>query len=149
MPSFRQLSPADTRASRATGANRGKATRPEVVLRGALLERGLEFREHGDDLPGIPDFVFERGGLVVFCDGDFWHGRNWAERRARLSRGHNAGYWVKKISRNRARDRRVVRCLREQGWTVLRIWESDVMQDPTGAVESVNLLMRHSIIRRD
>jgi DNA mismatch endonuclease (patch repair protein) len=46
------------------------------------------------ELPGKPDIVFYGARLAVFCDGDFWHGRNWPERKRKLSRGSNSEYWV-------------------------------------------------------
>lgn len=75
---------------------------------------------------GRPDFVFRFARLVVFVDGDFWHGRRFQERRQRLQRGHNASYWIAKIASNKARDRRVTATLRREGWLVIRLWESDV-----------------------
>jgi DNA mismatch endonuclease (patch repair protein) len=63
---------------------------------------------------------------VIFVDGDFWHGRNLAKRLAKLSKGHNSGYWVRKIKSNVARDRRVCRQLRALGWRVIRVWETDI-----------------------
>jgi len=77
-------------------------------------------------LPGKPDLVFHRVRLVVFVDGDFWHGRGFAARRRKLATGHNAAYWVAKIAANRRRDRRQTDALRRSGWRVVRVWESDV-----------------------
>jgi G:T-mismatch repair DNA endonuclease (very short patch repair protein) len=65
----------------------------------------------------------------VFCDGDFWHGRDWLQRRRRLAKGSNAPYWLDKIATNRMRDRRVNRQIRRRGWTVVRIWETDILAD--------------------
>jgi DNA mismatch endonuclease (patch repair protein) len=73
----------------------------------------------------------------VFCDGDFWHGRHWQTRKDKLAAGWNAAYWVAKIARNRRRDRQVSRHLRVLGWTVVRLWESDVCRDPRKAVAKV------------
>lgn len=73
--------------------------------------------------------------MVVFCDGDFWHGKNWEERRKKLERGANASYWVAKIQRNRDRDKKNTEELEQQGWKVLRYWESEIHQD-TQAVAS-------------
>jgi DNA mismatch endonuclease (patch repair protein) len=81
------------------------------------------------DLPGRPDIVFVGARVAVFCDGDFWHGRNLRERVRKLKRGHNAPYWVTKITSNVARDRRHDRDLVEEGWLVLRFWESDIHRD--------------------
>lgn len=73
--------------------------------------------------------MFSKERIVVFCDGDFWHGRNLTERLAKLSRGHNASYWVAKIERNAARDRLQTKALQAGGWTVLRFWETDILRD--------------------
>jgi DNA mismatch endonuclease (patch repair protein) len=71
-------------------------------------------------LPGKPDFVFRRARVVVFVDGDFWHGN---PRRYRLPKS-NIEYWQKKIEGNRARDKEITRTLKRLGWRVIRIWES-------------------------
>jgi DNA mismatch endonuclease (patch repair protein) len=79
---------------------------------------------------GVPDLVFPRQRVAVFCDGDFWHGRRWKRLNCQLLTGTNAPYWSAKISSNIERDRRVTRTLRRQGWTVLRYWESDIKKKP-------------------
>jgi DNA mismatch endonuclease (patch repair protein) len=81
-------------------------------------------------LPGKPDIVFVRQRLAIFCDGDFWHGRKWSKDRIRLHAGPNASYWVEKIKGNIARDKRRNRELKQLGWKVLRVWESDIRKDP-------------------
>jgi DNA mismatch endonuclease (patch repair protein) len=73
--------------------------------------------------------VFARCRVVVFCDGDFWHGRDLEERCRKLERGHNAVYWVAKIRRNVARDRQQMEALRRDGWKVIRIWEKDILSN--------------------
>jgi DNA mismatch endonuclease (patch repair protein) len=103
----------------------------------ALRARGLGFRTNYASLPGRPDIVFNGARLVVFCDGDFWHGRNLSQRLRKLSRGHNAAYWVAKIQGNAARDRRNSRALREAGWTVLRVWETDINRNPHAVAAKV------------
>ena len=67
---------------------------------------------------------------MIFCDGDFWHGKDWGSRKAKLSRGNNAAYWIAKIERNMARDLDVAAELRSRGWIVLRFWESEIRRDP-------------------
>lgn len=81
---------------------------------------------------------------MVFCDGDFWHGRNLTARLERLARGHNADYWVAKIRANVARDRANTNALTNLGWTVIRIWEKDIARSPGKAAEKVKLLVRRS-----
>jgi DNA mismatch endonuclease (patch repair protein) len=73
----------------------------------------------------------------VFCDGDFWHGRDLAVRLAKLAKGHNAPYWVAKIQTNVARDRRHDAALAANGWTVLRYWESDVIRNASAIASEV------------
>jgi DNA mismatch endonuclease (patch repair protein) len=134
VPSYKQFSPASAAASRAKRANRSEGGRAEQLLRQTLWREGLRFRKHVQGLPGRPDVVFLRPKLCVFCDGDFWHGRNWPELREQLQRGANAEYWEAKIGRNIERDREQTRLLQSMGWRVLRLWETDVMSDPDAAV---------------
>ena len=90
-------------------------------------------------LPGRPDLVFSRKRLIVFCDGDFWHGRNWPLLRRALQRRANSTYWTAKILANRNRDRRQNRALRHQGWDVVRVWETDVLARPNDVIDAVAL----------
>lgn len=129
-PSYRKLLPASSKASAAArGASKKVNTRPELALRRALWKIGLRYRTHDAALPGCPDVVFPRARVVVFCDGDFWHGRELIARIDSLRRGHNSAYWISKIKTNVERDGRNVRALEELGWRVLRFWESDVLRD--------------------
>jgi DNA mismatch endonuclease Vsr len=81
---------------------------------------GIVGWRRGIKLPGKPDFVFRRARVVVFVDGDFWHGN---PRCYRLPKS-NVEYWKKKIEGNRARDKEITRTLKRLGWRVIRIWES-------------------------
>ncbi len=129
--------PASPAASRSKRRNCAQGGRAEVALRKALWARGIRYRLHAVDLPGKPDIVLRRARIAVFVDGDFWHGRNWAERRAKLLKGNNAGYWTAKIEYNIMRDRANTATLESCGWTVIRLWERDVLQDPDLACDVV------------
>lgn len=118
-------------------AVKSKDTKPEMLLRSALWQRGLRFRVHRKDLPGRPDVVFSRQRVAVFVDGDFWHGRDWEALRPKLK----SEFWVTKILRNRERDVEQTSALTRMGWTVVRLWETDVKKDVTTAVESVLLAL--------
>lgn len=112
-----------------------KDTDPELRLRALLRCLRVRFSSHRSDLPGCPDFVVEQQGLAVFVDGDFWHGRQWKLRglrslSAQFRRCTNRAYWIQKIGRNVSRDRSNARQLRNLGWSVLRIWESDLRKRP-------------------
>jgi len=73
-------------------------------------------------LVGKPDFVFPKNKLVVFVDGCFWHGHTCLKPRDSLKKG----FWKEKIERNQARDKKVNKALRKDGWKVVRIWECEV-----------------------
>jgi DNA mismatch endonuclease (patch repair protein) len=117
--------------------NRARDTKAELLLRGALWRRGLRYRLHARELPGTPDIVFKTPKVAVFCDGDYWHGRNWKQRKVKLAKGHNASYWLSKIESNRKRDRRIAKQLGKLGWTVVRVWETEVLRDVEAAVRRV------------
>lgn len=78
-------------------------------------------------LPGKPDFVFPSQKLVVFIDGDFWHGNP----RKYRSPQSNSEYWKQKILSNQRRDRRINRLLRAKGWKVFRFWQSNLKNEVT------------------
>lgn len=106
-----------------------KNTEPELILRKALWKENLRYRVNYKKLPGKPDVVFTKYHIAVFCDGDFWHGHNWAIRGIASLEEELAGYsdfWRLKILRNMERDTEVSQVLKANGWTVIRIWESDI-----------------------
>lgn len=130
--------PASDRSSKAArGSSRKRDTRCEMLLRRALWRAGLRYRVSSKYLPGCPDIVFTKGRVAVFCDGDFWHGRNLLRRLSKLAEGHNSAYWTAKIQANSERDARNAEALCRRGWLVLRFWESDIIRDPEGIASSV------------
>jgi DNA mismatch endonuclease (patch repair protein) len=142
VPSFRGFTPSSPAASRVMRANRSNGGHAEQLLRSAIWRRGLRFRTHAARLPGKPDLVFGAAKVCVFCDGDFWHGRDWPVLRRLLKRRANAAYWIPKIAKNMARDREQARQLKALGWTVLRFWEGDILKDPDAIVQFVHATVR-------
>ena len=137
-PDYRGRVPASPRASAAArGASAKTDTRPEVRLRRLLWGLGCRYRKDVRSLPGRPDIVFPGRRVVVFCDGDFWHGRDWSARQEKLRAGTNAEYWLAKIGQNIERDRRQEALLRESGWVVLRFWESEILRDTAGVAARI------------
>jgi len=110
----------------------------------------LRYRKNVKTLPGKPDIVFGRARVAVFCDGDFWHGRNWKELKSKLRQGTNAEYWLAKIESNIERDRLNTALLEADGWSVLRLWETDIKRDPQAAAESVKkvVIERYKALER-
>ena len=136
--SIRYQSPELTR--RVMQSNRARDTKPELALRRELHARGVRYRLHPGDVVGRPDIVLRGLRLAVFVDGDFWHGNRWRLRGlARLEDDfhNNRDFWVAKITRNVQRDREVNQRLADDGWTVLRVWESDVLRDVAAAADRV------------
>jgi DNA mismatch endonuclease (patch repair protein) len=128
--------------SRVMAAVKSTGTSPEVCLLKLLRRLGYPLRPHPDDVDGSPDFVFLSERVAVFLDGDFWHGRQWRLRGLssldqQFSRCRNRSYWIKKIGCNVKRDARVNRRLRSRGWSVVRIWESDLRRNPHGCLRRV------------
>jgi DNA mismatch endonuclease (patch repair protein) len=117
---------------------RSKDTSIEVLVRSRLHRKGLRFRKHLLGLPGRPDIVFKSARLVVFIDGDFWHGYRFSKWKEKLS-----PKWRAKIELNKKRDARVHRRLRRQGWRVIRVWENQVKSDLEQVVEKI---VRHAAL---
>jgi len=125
-PSFEGLRPASQASSRAKQANHAVGTTHEKELRHHLWINGLRYRKNVSKLPGKPDVVFPMARMVIFCDGDFWHGRNWESLKKKLRRGSNPDYWIAKIRANMQRDLVNTRKLKQAGWKVVRVWEGDI-----------------------
>src|SRR5262245_39696516 len=121
---------------------RKRNTKAEVLLRKRLWADGLRgYRTHAA-LPGSPDVVWTRGRLAVFVDGCFWHGCPSCRIPKPASRRE---YWGPKLRRNRLRDRRVDRELRQLGWHIVRIWEHEVRRDGYMWAQRIgNYLAEHS-----
>lgn len=113
---------------------RSKGTGIEFIMAKALKCAGFTFRRYYDII-GKPDFVITSLKLAIFCDSDFWHGRNWDNLRNKLR--VNRKYWIPKIKRNIARDKQVNSELRLQGWTVMRFWESEIYRDINSCIERI------------
>lgn len=144
VPSFSGFRPSSPASSRAKRANPARDTIPELCLRRALWRLGLRYQTHWRKLPGRPDIVFCKAKLAIFCDGDFWHGRNWTKLHAALRRRANQSYWTAKIAANKARDERTRRAIRRRGWKVVRLWETDIKRDP----DSVAFQLKKILITR-
>ena len=117
-----------------------KDTRPELALRKALWHKGHRYRVNDKRLPGKPDIVFGPARVVVFCDGDFWHGHNWALRGIPSLEDELAGYsefWQNKIRENIERDKRNTEELEGIGWLVLRFWESEINTSLDNCLEQI------------
>jgi len=114
---------------------RSTETKAEIAFRKLLWSQGLRYRKNDKRLPGKPDIAISSSKVVIFIDGEFWHGYNWGDKKKKIKA--NRDYWIPKIERNMVRDRQYSRQLRKQGWSVLRFWEMDVKKDPEKCLRRV------------
>jgi DNA mismatch endonuclease (patch repair protein) len=83
---------------------KSKDTGIELRLRKALWHKGYRYRKNYAGLPGHPDIVLTNHKIAIFCDGEFFHGKDWEVLKPRLEKGNNSEFWVSKITRNMSRD---------------------------------------------
>ncbi len=111
--------------SRIMAAVKSKDTTPELVVRRLVHRLGYRYRLHLRSLPGTPDLVFPSRRKIINVSGCFWHMHGCGRCRIPSSRRM---YWVGKLERKRARDRRTRRALARRGWRVLTIWECQTLR---------------------
>jgi DNA mismatch endonuclease (patch repair protein) len=108
---------------------KGKDTSIEIKLRKALWSRGYRYRKNYKKLPGKPDIVLTKQKIVIFCDSEFFHGKDWEILKPRLEKSQNCEYWQKKIEKNIKRDDEINKKLLFLGWTVIRFWGKDILKN--------------------
>jgi DNA mismatch endonuclease (patch repair protein) len=114
---------------------KNKNTKIEVLFRKTLWHEGIRYRTNYRALPGCPDIAITKHKIAIFCDGEFWHGKDWAKKERRLK--SNREYWIPKIERNIQRDNEADQQLRSMGWIVMRFWGMDIKKNLPACVESV------------
>lgn len=116
---------------------RAKDTKIEIALRKALWAKGYRYRKNYKALPGSPDIVLTKYKIAIFCDSEFFHGKDWEILKPRLEKGKNPDYWVKKIQRNMKRDVEKDQALEYLGWTVIHFWGKDILKNPEECVRVI------------
>ena len=116
---------------------KNKDTKIEIVLRKALWEKGIRYRKNYRKIPGKPDIAITKYKIAVFCDSEFFHGKDWEQLQTPIKRGRNPEFWIEKISRNRERDNEVDMQLRALGWEVIRFWGKDITKNVSECVRVV------------
>lgn len=111
---------------------KGTNTSLELVIFKLLKDKGLHFEKHSKTLPGKPDIVFPKRKLVVFIDGDFWHGWKFEDYKYKLT-----DYWFNKIKSNIIRDRKNKLLLKKEGWRIIRLWEHRIAKNPSGCIKTI------------
>ena len=116
---------------------KAKDTKIELCLRKALWKKGYRYRKNCKDLPGKPDIILPKYKIAIFCDSEFFHGKDWEIQKQRLEKADNGQFWIDKISRNITRDNEVDKELLYRGWNVIRFWGNDIMKHTDECVRSV------------
>lgn len=108
---------------------RSKDTRIELILRKALWKKGYRYRKNYKELPGKPDIALTKYKIAIFCDSEFFHGKDWTDLKQHLENSNNSEFWITKIGTNIQHDSNVNLELRNLGWTVLRFWGNDIKKN--------------------
>ena len=124
---------------------RGINTKPELVLRKALWAKGYRYRINVKGLPGKPDIVFRKYKVVIFVDGEFWHGYDWDEKKKKIK--SNRDYWIPKIERNIARDSEHNAYYEYNGWKVLRFWQNQIIKNINDCVKEIDTAISSKPLR--
>ncbi len=117
---------------------RGKDTRIEKVLRKALWNKGYRYRKNYASLPGKPDIVLTRYKIAIFCDGEFFHGKDWEKLKSKMKNSNNGDFWINKIETNIHRDREIDKELTALGWHVIRFWGKEILKNTDECVKVVD-----------
>ena len=121
-------------------AIKSKDSKIELKLRKELWHRGLRYRKNSKNVIGQPDIVFVRKKIAVFCDGEFWHGYDWENRKRNIK--SNQDFWITKIEKNMARDERINEQLRSDGWIVIRFWGDQIQKDVYGCADLIEQALK-------
>ena len=114
-----------------------KDTSIELCLRKALWKKGYRYRKNVKTLPGKPDIVITKYKIAIFCDSEFFHGKDWEVLKPRLEKEVHGDFWVKKITNNRRRDDEVNKQLLFMGWIVIRFWGKEIMKNTDECVRVI------------
>ena len=98
----------------------------EVMIAKSLWHRGYRYRLNYKALPGSPDIALTKYRIAIFIDGEFWHGKDFEQRKNKLK--NNKDYWIEKIQENIDRDLRNDKLLRQMDWYPIHFWSNDVIK---------------------
>jgi len=125
----------DAKRKRTMSRIKSNDTSIEVMLRKALWHNGIRYRKNYSKMPGSPDIVLTKYRIAIFCDGEFWHGKDWERKKFKIV--SNREYWIRKIERNIDRDNEINRKLFGSGWTVIRFWGNEIRDNVEDCVEGI------------
>jgi DNA (cytosine-5)-methyltransferase 1 len=121
-------------------AVKSKDSKIERMLAKALWAKGFRYRKNYSKIIGKPDIVFPSLKIAIFCDSEFWHGKNWKIKKKEIK--SNRDFWYRKIERNIERDKEVNRELRRLGWKIIRFWGSSIEKRLDHCVAKVERIVK-------
>lgn len=120
-------------------AIKNKNTKIESILSKALWHKGFRFRKNNSKIFGKPDLSLKKYKIAIFCDSEFFHGKDWATEKHRIK--SNIEFWHKKIESNISRDEIVNNTLSNSGWIVVRFWGEEIHHSLTNCVNKIEKLV--------
>lgn len=118
---------------------KSKNTKIELLLGKAMWAKGLRYRKNCKDVFGKPDFCFKGKKIAIFCDSEFWHGKNFLEGQGFKT---NKEFWETKIKRNIKRDKEVDQKLKDDGWIVLRFWGNEIKKNLYECISIIDIQLK-------
>jgi DNA mismatch endonuclease Vsr len=116
-------------------AVKNKGSKIERMLAKELWNKGYRYRLNMTSVYGKPDICFKGLKIAIFCDSEFWHGKDWNKKKKEHK--SNIEFWHQKIERNMQRDLEVNEHLSKNGWLVLRFWGRDIEKDLVTCVNKI------------
>ena len=116
---------------------KSKDTSIEIALHKALWKKGYRYRKNFKGLPGKPDIAITKYKIAIFCDGEFFHGKDWEVKKPKLMNSKNSDYWISKIERNMERDHENEQKLLFMGWTVIRFWGKEILKNTDDCIKVI------------
>ncbi len=125
---------------------RSKDTGIELALRKALWHKGYRYRKNYKTLPGTPDIALTRQKVAIFCDSEFFHGKDWDVKKIKLQKSKNPDFWINKIEKNMERDLENDKRLLLLGWTVIHFWGQTILKNTDECVRVIEEAIFENII---
>ena len=116
-----------------------KRNSAEIMIAKSLWHRGYRYILNYKALPGSPDIALTKYRIAIFIDGEFWHGKDFEQRKTKLK--NNKDYWIEKIQENIDRDLKNDKLLRQMEWYPIHFWSNDVIKYCNQCVEEVICLI--------
>jgi DNA mismatch endonuclease (patch repair protein) len=120
---------------------KSKDTVPELLFAKALRHAKIRYTRKSSQVVGKPDFILASRKVAIFIDGEFWHGFKWRDKKPKIK--GNRAYWIPKIERNIARDRKNNRALKADGWAVVRFWERQLRKDVAKCIQKIKQILEN------